>query len=106
MRGRPSARHARWRGAVSGRGQSPTYGSGVAARGREGVRGSQWMTQRAVEKRQGTNRPKALNSYFPVHLAAIVYHLQVCKLLLKIPITIMREIKGSNLFCLTFPCSK
>jgi hypothetical protein len=92
MRGRPSARHARWRGAVSGRGQSPTYGSGVAARGREGVRGSQWMTQRAVEKRQGTNRPKALNSYFPVHLAAIVYHLQVCKLLLKIPITIMRQI--------------
>ena len=29
------------------------------------------MTQRAVEKRQGTNRPKALNSYFPVHLAEI-----------------------------------
>ena len=42
MRGRPYARHARWRGAVSGRGQSPGYGSGVAARGREGVRGSQW----------------------------------------------------------------
>jgi hypothetical protein len=29
-------------GAVSGRGQSPGYGSGVAARGREGVRESQW----------------------------------------------------------------
>jgi hypothetical protein len=40
VRGRPSARHARWRVAVSGRGQSLRDSGGVAARGREGVRGS------------------------------------------------------------------
>jgi hypothetical protein len=40
VRGRPFARQPRWRVAVSGRGQFLRDSGGVAAHGREGVRGS------------------------------------------------------------------
>ena len=74
----PRCEVARLRGTRGGGGQSRGGGNlrDMVVEWRRAVEkvyvgASGGMTQRAVEKRQGTNRPKALNSYFPVHLAEI-----------------------------------
>jgi hypothetical protein len=64
--------HARWRGQSRGGGNlRDMVVEWWRAVEKVYVGASGGMTQRAVQKRQGTNRPKALNSYFPVHLAEI-----------------------------------